>query len=108
MSEPTPPNLTPTREALEGLGRWVDDFERDDLEFGAWSPSVTLPSGVRTMPYVEDGPDGEVYKPFQLHVLDLDGPYVRHATIFFDTVYFEMAGLPPRLLPEDVPARPEA
>ena len=44
------------------------------------------------------------YLPFQLHVLDLDGPLVRHATVFFDTAYFTMAGLPAELGPEDVPA----
>lgn len=56
----------------------------------------------------EDGPDGDVYRPFQLHVLDLDGPLVRHATIFFGEDNFALAGLPPRLGPEDVPTRPGA
>ena len=55
--------------------------------------------------YLRDSGSGrERYLPFQLHVLDLDGPFVRHATVFFDTDYFTMAGLPAELGPEDVPA----
>lgn len=46
----------------------------------------------------------ERYLPFQLHVLELRGPLVRHAVVFFDTAYFTMAGLPAELGPEDVPA----
>jgi RNA polymerase sigma-70 factor (ECF subfamily) len=46
----------------------------------------------------------ERYLPFQLHVLDLDGPLVRHAVVFFDTEYFVLAGLPAELGPEDVPS----
>ena len=54
----------------------------------------------------EDGPDGDVYRPFQLHVLDLDAALVRHAVVFFDPAYFVLAGLPAELGPDDVPARP--
>lgn len=54
----------------------------------------------------EDGPDGDVYKPFQLHVLELEGPRVKHTVVFFDVEYFALAGLPAALGPADVPARP--
>jgi RNA polymerase sigma-70 factor (ECF subfamily) len=54
----------------------------------------------------EDGPDGDVFRPFQLHVLELDGARVAHAVVFFDIEYFALAGLPPSLGPADVPARP--
>lgn len=54
----------------------------------------------------EDGPDGDVYQPFQLHVLELDGARVAHSVVFFDVEYFALAGLPPSLGPADVPARP--
>ncbi|WP_240918073.1 hypothetical protein [Phycicoccus sp. HDW14] len=54
----------------------------------------------------EDGPDGDVYKPFQLQVLELDGAHVGHAVVFFDVEYFALAGLPAELGPADVPARP--
>ncbi|WP_082589124.1 sigma-70 family RNA polymerase sigma factor [Nostocoides sp. Soil756] len=56
----------------------------------------------------EDGPDGDRYLPFQLHVLDLEGPAVRHAAVFFDTAYFALAGLPAVLGPQDVPGGPES
>ncbi len=52
----------------------------------------------------DDASATERYLPFQLHVLHLDGPLVRHAAVFFDTTYFTMAGLPTELGPEDVPA----
>ena len=53
------PSLTPTREALAGLGRWADDLEGDRIDFGRWVPSATLANGTRTMPYVELGVDGD-------------------------------------------------
>ncbi|WP_333779638.1 sigma-70 family RNA polymerase sigma factor [Saccharopolyspora indica] len=39
------------------------------------------------------GPDG-VYRPFHLHVLELDGDVVQHAVIFFDVSLFPAFGLP--------------
>ncbi len=56
----------------------------------------------------EDTASGEVYRPFQLHVLDLDAALVRHAVVFFDEEYFALAGLPAELGPQDVPTRPGA
>ena len=56
--------------------------------------------------YLRDAEAGrERYRPFQLHVLELDGPLVSHAVVFFDPAYFAMAGLPAELGPEDLPAR---
>lgn len=54
----------------------------------------------------EEGPDGDVFRPFQLQVLELEGPLVKHAVVFFDPAYFALAGLPEQLGPDDVPARP--
>ncbi len=54
----------------------------------------------------EEGEAGEVYRPFQLHVLELDGSLVGHVVVFFDAEYFALAGLPAELGPGDVPARP--
>ncbi|QKE83310.1 sigma-70 family RNA polymerase sigma factor [Arthrobacter sp. NEB 688] len=54
----------------------------------------------------ETGPDDDVFRPFQLQVLELEGALVKHAVVFFDTAYFALAGLPDRLGPDDVPARP--
>lgn len=53
------------------------------------------------------GEDHEVFTPFQLHVLQLDGARVAHTVVFFDTEYFTLAGLPDRLTVDDLPARPE-
>ncbi|HMM95777.1 sigma-70 family RNA polymerase sigma factor [Phycicoccus sp.] len=55
----------------------------------------------------EEGPDGDVFRPFQLQVLELDGDHVSHAVVFFDTEYFTAAGLPAELGVDDVPTRPE-
>lgn len=54
----------------------------------------------------EEGPDGDVFRPFQLQVLELEGALVKHAVVFFDPAYFALAGLPEQLGPDDVPARP--
>ncbi|MBM6399241.1 sigma-70 family RNA polymerase sigma factor [Phycicoccus sonneratiae] len=55
----------------------------------------------------EEGEDGaDVFTPFQLQVLELDGDHVKHAVVFFDPEYFALAGLPARLTADDVPARP--
>ena len=48
--------------------------------------------------------DGDVFLPFQLHVLSLAGDQVAHVTVFFDAAYFAMAGLPAQLSAADVQA----
>ena len=47
---------------------------------------------------------GERFRPFQLHVLELDGARVSHVVVFFDTDNFARAGLPPELTGADVRA----
>jgi hypothetical protein len=59
VTDASPTDLTPSRDALAGLGRWADELDGGTLEFGAWVPSTTLANGVRTMPYVELGTDGD-------------------------------------------------
>lgn len=45
------------------------------------------------------GADG-TFRPFQLHVLALGGPGVRHVTSFFDTGLFATFDLPAHLPPK--------
>jgi RNA polymerase sigma-70 factor, ECF subfamily len=77
------------------------------------------PGGVHDMPlvptacngqpafglYLRDSEyDGERFRPFQLHVLELRGAQVSHVVVFFDLDSFRLAGLPSELSGDDVRA----
>lgn len=51
-------DLTPSREALAGLGHWADVLAAPGIDFGTWVTSEPRPDGVIQMPYVELGADG--------------------------------------------------
>lgn len=80
---------------------------------------VNCPGGVHDMPMLptgangqpafglymrEQGPDGDRFVPFQLQVLDLDGERVSSVVAFQGGVYFDLAGLPDELSPQQVAA----
>lgn len=80
---------------------------------------VNCPGGAHDMPMLpttangqpafglymrEQGPDGDRFVPFQLHVLELVGERISHVVAFRDATLFGLAGLPEMLEPKQVAA----